>query len=37
MMRGDCPLGGVAILETWDAAEMYLRYSRRRLMQRHAL
>jgi putative hemolysin len=23
MLRGDCPIGGVAVLATWDAAEMY--------------
>lgn len=23
MFRGDCPIGGVAILQTWDAAEAY--------------
>jgi hypothetical protein len=23
MMRGDCPVGGVAILQTWDVAEMH--------------
>lgn len=23
MMRGDCPIGGVAILQTWDASEAY--------------
>jgi putative hemolysin len=23
MMRGDCPVGGVAILRTWDAAEAH--------------